>query len=288
VPPELKVKPITREEADRAGIKRWHLERKSWLRIGPSTFAWAAIAGSPLVRLAAAQLRLPPEAVFSGLSAAWLHGLDVEACDPVEVMVPRGCGVSARSGISIRRSLVPSQDAVVVRGLRSTTIARTLADLSARVPLMEAVVHTDSALRLKLTTLKLLNVYGVESKGRRGFAAFRHVISYCEPATESQMESRLRMLLVLRGLPRPVVQQRLYDREGRFLGRLDLYYPEQKLGLEYDGGVHRTSLVEDNRRQNRLLAEGIRLLRFTAGDIYNHPDSVVEQVRHMLAGSRGP
>ena len=93
------------------------------------------------------------------------------------------------------------------------------------------------------------------------------------------METRLRMLLVLAHLPRPLAQQPLHDGWGRFLGRPDLYYPDTKLGLEYDGGTHRENLVDDNRRQNRLLAEGVRLLRFTASDIYSRPESVVEEVR---------
>jgi very-short-patch-repair endonuclease len=57
--------------------------------------------------------------------------------------------------------------------------------------------------------------------------------------------------------------------------------------LEYDGGVHRDSLADDNRRQNRLINSGYRLLRFTAGDIYQTPDSVVDQVRWAL-GERRP
>jgi len=96
------------------------------------------------------------------------------------------------------------------------------------------------------------------------------------------MESRLRMVIVSRGLPRPLVQVDLYDDSGEFLGRPDLYYPDQKLGIEYDGGVHRTSLVEDNRRQNKLLAAGIRLLRFTASDVYSQPDRIVHEVRLLL------
>jgi very-short-patch-repair endonuclease len=69
---------------------------------------------------------------------------------------------------------------------------------------------------------------------------------------------------------------------GRFLGRPDLYYPAQRLGLEYDGGTHRAWLAEDNRHQNRLLAAGYRLLRFTAGDVLRTPDLVVAQVRAAL------
>jgi very-short-patch-repair endonuclease len=52
-----------------------------------------------------------------------------------------------------------------------------------------------------------------------------------------------------------------------------------RLALEYDGGTHRSTLAEDNRRQNRLVDAGIRLLRFTSGDIFNTPDSVVALVR---------
>jgi very-short-patch-repair endonuclease len=87
------------------------------------------------------------------------------------------------------------------------------------------------------------------------------------------------------GLPRPQAQVSIHDTYGRFLGRPDLYYPAQRLGLEYDGGSHRDSLVEDNRRQNRLLNGGVRLLRFTAADIFQAPQSVIEQVRFAISPS---
>ena len=96
------------------------------------------------------------------------------------------------------------------------------------------------------------------------------------------METRLRMLLVLNGLPRPGVQVPIRDEKGGFVGRPDLYYPEHRLGLEYDGETHRTSLVADNQRQNRLQVAGISLLRFTASDVLRRPDSVLAQVRDML------
>ena len=97
------------------------------------------------------------------------------------------------------------------------------------------------------------------------------------------MESRLRMVLVLGGLPRPKAQVSIHDRWGRFVGRPDLYYEQHRLGIEYDGGFHRDALAEDNRRQNRLLNAGVRLLRFTGTDVLGNPESVVSQVRAMLA-----
>jgi len=109
------------------------------------------------------------------------------------------------------------------------------------------------------------------------------VATFAEPATESPMESRLRMLLVLGGLPRPQAQISLFDNHHRFLGRPDLYYPDHRLCIEYDGTNHRDRLAEDNRRQNLLVGAGFRLLRFAASDIYNRPDVVGDQVRSALS-----
>jgi len=98
------------------------------------------------------------------------------------------------------------------------------------------------------------------------------------------METRLRMLLVLNGLPRPEAQVSIYDGD-LFLGRIDLYYRDARLGIEYDGAHHDGKLADDDRRQNLLQNAGVRLLRFTASDIYNNPDVVVRQVRAALRTS---
>ena len=116
----------------------------------------------------------------------------------------------------------------------------------------------------------------------KGMRQFRQVVDLAEPMAESPMETRLRMLLVLGGLPPPVAQVSLHDDHGRFLGRADLYYPTHRLALEYDGGKHRSSLVEDNRRHNLMLNAGYRILRFTVADLRAAPTTVVEQVRAAI------
>jgi hypothetical protein len=269
VPADLMAGPFTLESALRLGINRGHLKGASWRRIGPAVYVWTGLPDKPELKIEGARLRLPPGAVFSGLTAAWLHGLDVEGCDPIEVTIPKGIGVSARAGMAVRRAGLAGRDVVGVRGKRVTSILRTLSDLCVRLSLTEAVVVTDMALHARLVSLHDL-------------AGLRRVVGFAEPAAESPMESRLRMVLVLGGLPRPQAQVSLHDGKGRFLGRPDLYYPTHRLALEYDGSTHRSSLVEDNRRQNRLLAAGIRLLRFTAGDVLQNPDSVTAQVRGYL------
>ena len=99
------------------------------------------------------------------------------------------------------------------------------------------------------------------------------------------METRLRWLLISAGLPRPEVQTNLHDMTGRFVGRGDLYYKDARLVIEFDGGNHRDRLVEDNRRQNALVNAGYRILRFTASDIYNRPETILAQVSAGVAAS---
>jgi hypothetical protein len=149
--------------------------------------------------------------------------------------------------------------------------------------LVEAVVIADMALQAGLVSRDALREWVDRRAGRKGVGAARRVIELAEAASESPMETRLRMLIVMNGLPRPEVQVTVRDESGAFVGRPDLYYPEHRLGLEYDGETHRSSLVEDNRRQNRLLLADVRLLRFTGADVLRRPDSVVTQVRNALA-----
>jgi hypothetical protein len=274
---------FTLEEARRAGLNRWHLEGSSWRRVGPGTYAWAGLADTPDVLLCAATRRVPPSAVFSGLTAAWLHGLDFLPCSPIEVTVPKGGGISGRSGLAIRRARLEKHEIVRIRGLRATSMVRTLRDVSARLTLTETVVVADMALHKRLVNVKSLISSLTTYAGQPGIANLRRVVANVEPASESPMETRVRMLLVLAGLPRPDAQVAIHDGMGRFVGRPDLYYPTRRLGLEYDGGTHRESLADDNQRQNRLLDAGVTLLRFTARDVLGAPDSVVRLVRRALA-----
>jgi very-short-patch-repair endonuclease len=238
---------------------------------------------SPQLLLSAVARRLPPGAAFSGRTASWLHGLDVAPCEPVEVTIPQSIGSHRCAGASVRRAALGREEIVRRRGLPTTSALRTVVDVTGRDPLTEGVVTADLFLHAGLVTITKLRAYVAEHPGAKGVARLRRVVDLAEPDSESAMETRLRMLLMLAKLPRPGVQVSLHDSQGRFLGRPDLLYPVERLAIEYDGGNHRDRLVDDNRRQNRLILAGFRLLRFTASDVYGTPDSLVLQVRHSLA-----
>ena len=235
---------------------------------------------SRLLALQNASARLPPGSAFSGFTALWLHGLDFDPCDPIEATVPAPARISTRAGVVIRRRLLQPGDIIQRRRLPTTKMLRTIRDLCLRLTLTEAVVVADAALHAGLVTTTAL--IDSASLVAYGVAMLRKVTTHVEPLTESPMETRMRMLFVLNGLERPEAQVPIYDGH-RFLGRVDLYYRDARLAIEYDGANHNGKLADDDRRQNLLMAAGVRLLRFTAGDIYNAPDRVVSQVRRELA-----
>jgi 8-oxo-dGTP pyrophosphatase MutT (NUDIX family) len=269
IPAELKRTPFTLGEARRLGLTHRALEGKSWRRIGPSMYCWAGLSVDRLQLLRLWHRRLP-DAVFVGKTAAWLHGMDVEPIQPVEVAVSGTSGIRSRPGLIVRRSDVAVRHAVTVRGLPASPFEATLLGLCRRLPAVEALVLLDGAMRTHLLTDR-------SAFGRLGLLA--------EPA-ESPMETRLRWLLIEAGLPRPEVQRDLRDAEGHFVGRADLYYDVTRLVIEYDGGNHRDRLIEDDRRQNAIVNAGYRVLRFTAGDVLQRPDALISQVRRALLPGR--
>lgn len=102
------------------------------------------------------------------------------------------------------------------------------------------------------------------------------------------METRARLVLVLRGLPRPILQYEVYDERGNFVARLDMAYPELRLGIEYDGRGHLTQAEQerDARRQNQLDGVGWSLLRLVSTDIFVSPDGTAARVSGSIARRR--
>jgi very-short-patch-repair endonuclease len=285
VPAALTKGPFTRAEASGLGVSRRQLRGAKYRRLGSGIYRWVGLKENPQVMLAALAKRLPPGAAFSARTAAWLHGLDMEPCDPIEVTMPEPTGSSRRAGAVVSRTRIASNEIVRRRGLSTTTALRTVVDLGGREPLTEGVVVADLFLHAGLVSVDEVRGYVTEHPGTKGVARLRRVIDMADSKAESAMESRLRMLLVLARLPRPEVQVPVHDDEGRFLGRPDLVYPQRRLAIEFDGGNHRDRLVDDNRRQNGLVGAGYRLLRFTSADVYGNPEGVASQVRQAL--SRG-
>src|SRR5262249_39325823 len=186
--------PFTVAEARQAGLTWRQLQGASWRRIGSSLYVRAALADNPELLLAAVHRRLSVAAAFSRPTPARLPGLELPPCDPVEVTIPESCGISARAGMIVRRALLADRDVVERRGMRVTSTVRTLADLSRRLPLVEAVVAVDMALHREVVELGQLHAYTATHARRKGVVRLRQAIELAEPAPGAAMGTRLRLV----------------------------------------------------------------------------------------------
>jgi hypothetical protein len=71
----------------------------------------------------------------------------------------------------------------------------------------------------------------------RGTRRARRGVGLADGRAESPPESSLRVLPRLAGLT-PGPQYVVRDAEGRFVARVDLAFPEQRVAVEYDGAWH--------------------------------------------------
>lgn len=283
VPEALKHGPFTVAEAVQFGISPRQLRGSAWRRLYYGWYYWAGCELTEPMRLIPIARGLPAGFAFAGPVAARLHGLDVPVRGRPEVIVPVPCLTAIRVEAVVHRIKLDPDEIVIRKGFPVTSGLRTCYDLAVRLPPVEAVVALDQALFGGLVDLPALEAYIDAHAGAKGVLRARNAVRHAEPKSESPMETRLRMHLVLDGLPRPLAQVNLHLSSGEFVGRADLFYPEPGVAIEYDGANHAERLVEDNRRQNRFQEAGLTLLRYTAADLRERPGAILREVRAALA-----
>jgi very-short-patch-repair endonuclease len=124
----------------------------------------------------------------------------------------------------------------------------------------------------------------------RSRAAYLHVapldrvVALADRRSESVLETRLRLNLVLGGLPVPDVQYRVHDDYGFVLARVDLAYPSARLAIEYDGETHFTPTRSraDRQRDLTLADLGWHTMRLTYDDVDGDPPRTRQRVATLL------
>jgi hypothetical protein len=115
--------------------------------------------------------------------------------------VPTTSIISKRVGMVVRRCSIPAAETSIKRGLGVTSAVRTIADLASRLRLTDAVALLDTALHRRLVTRGQLRDWTATHPGHRGARRVTRTLELADPAAESAMETRLRLLLGLAGLP---------------------------------------------------------------------------------------
>lgn len=234
------------------------------------------------MRCRAALLVLPAGAVFSHETAARLWGGIVPPRSRVQVTIPYRRTVR-RPQLEIRRSRRMPEPRML-GGLPVTDPVRTFLDLAGTLDLVDLVVLGDSLVRSRRTTCAELVGAAQTYRGPRAALA-RRAARLVRAGVDSPTETKLRLLVVLAGLPEPVVNHVLRDEDGGWTYRLDLSWPDLLVALEYDGRQHAESTAQwtkDVRRREDLANGGWRLFVALSGDLYSTPGATIERVAAVL------
>ena len=264
---------LVRRAGSSAKARTWIANRR-WWRVFHDVYAPAWVAPGPEAKIAALRAVLPSDVAVSHRTALWLVGIEVLG-DVLDVTVPRGRHLEGRSGVVAHAAELRDDQLCEVGGLLFVSAARAVVDLARTEPLIEAVAVADAVLRAGAATEQQIIDVLATSGGLRGVRKARAILPYLEPRSESRMESRFRMRLVLGGVPRPEAQFDVYDEDGH-VARTDLHL--RGVVLEYDGREARLNkkiFVGERRRQTRIAETGCELRRFTSEDYYVRPAAAV-------------
>jgi hypothetical protein len=132
-----------------------------------------------------------------------------------------------------------------------------------------------------------------------GRAAYRLI----DPRRENWLESFSFVTLHQLGLALPIPQAEIYDRQGRFLGRVDGYWPDSATVGEADGREKyakgdasdrrrsgppgpdvaervRRAVLEEKEREDRIRDTGLEVSRWSTPEILHRAREVADRLRN--------
>jgi hypothetical protein len=231
----------------------------------------------------AAVLACGPGAVLSHYAAAALWG--IRRGGRIEITVPRGR--KGRPNIRLHWASLPDDETTTHRGIPTTTVPRTLLDLSAVLQSDELRSALRQAEQLRLTDPLWLGSLIERYPGKAGIATVKAVVEEAQRGlsiVKSELEERFLAFLIRVGLPLPLTNVLIEGVE------VDCVWPAARLIVELDGRAFHDatdSFEADRARDRQLAAKGWHVIRITWRQLQDTPDEVEADLRSLIYAERG-
>lgn len=269
------------------------LQGQVWRRLLRDVYVHASLSVTDEVRVRALCLAVSPGSVIRGRTAAWLYGAWTPAPGrrvPLEVARARASGGGGRQDALVRRLVTRTgghpwlEDVREIDGRLVRSPHRAAFELMRQRALVESVVVADAFARAKALALPEFWAYVQAHPRWPGVRLVRRALQMATAAAQSPGESRLRMIVLLGGLPEPLVNVAVMV-DDELVGYADLLVKGKKIpwvGLEYQGAYHfdgGDQARRDDSRSNLFTARtGIPLLRYHSEHVASGRFIVVRQV----------
>ncbi|BBZ19599.1 DUF559 domain-containing protein [Mycolicibacterium gadium] len=267
-------------EALAAGVVTRHGLRRWYTTLYRGVYIEKGVEPSLRDRAIGAWLATRRKGVVAGVAASALHGAPwVDLAEPIEVL---GVKSQPQEGLIPRSERISADEITRVSGLPVTTRVRTAFDLGRHLERGDALARLDALMwnqRFQIDDVLALSERYPHSRGTR---QLRELLPLVDGGAASPRESRIRLLLLDAGFPRPETQIPVV-RGVTPVAWLDMGWPELQVAVEYDGDHHRKDrrqYVKDIARLRMLEALGWIVIRVIAED---KPQDVIARVEAALA-----
>ena len=217
-----------------------------------------------------------PQAVASGLAAAWWLELTKYAPEIVEVTVPRNSHGRTRPGCRVRRRDLTDKDIDEHNDLRVTALNFTVVEAAVRI--RGGAKLMDAALQRRADLPSLWAAH-LRNKGRYGSPAARLLLQAADDGTRSAAERLFARLLDQAGITGWKANQVVAGYE------VDFVFRGPKLAVEIDGLAFHSdpeAFNRDRKKQNAIALAGWQVLRFTWIDLTEYPDRVIAEIKRAI------
>ncbi|SEB95129.1 hypothetical protein SAMN04489844_1387 [Nocardioides exalbidus] len=276
------LRPFRRQSALSAGITAKQLRGPAYKLVLPGTYVAAAKVVTPATRAAAALLPYDDVAWATHASAARVYDLPIPTIALEHVSVPRAGQRRRHAGVKVH--VGGKVTTRVVNGIRVSEPRMLFVEMASLVGLVDLVVLGDAMVRRNLVTAAALVAWCADVAHPAARAA-RQAAAYVRAGVDSPMESRLRMLIVLAGLPEPAVNLEVRDEVGQMIRKYDLSYPAVRVAVEYNGKVHVVTTEaweSDLERRGAIDDDEWRLLPVISAGVYAKPHETLRRIHRVL------
>lgn len=225
-----------------------------------------------------------PDAVASHESAGLLHRLPLLTAPSFGVLT-RSTGAWRGGDIRVRTAPLPQHHVTSVRGVRCTTVGRTVADIARTASFVAATVTGDAALRWHLPRESLMAIVK-ECSSWVDIGPALDRVAFFDGLSESPLESISRANMHTYGVPRPELQVPLVGASKRVY-RVDFYWRDRRLIGEADGAEKYrdpSAVVEEKQREDDLREADFDFVRWNYARMMGQTEETIERIMRKLNG----
>jgi very-short-patch-repair endonuclease len=275
--------PFRAAEALDAGTLTFRELRRFYRAVHPGVWVPRGVDLTHAQRASSAWLWSGRNGVVSGLTASAMLGAKwVEPDMPVELI---HANRRPPTGILIHGASIGTAEVRTVGGLPVTTPARTAFDLGRRLTLTDGVQRIDALMNATKVGVDDVEQVIACHPGVSGLRRLRQTLALVDGGAESPYESLTRLLLLQNGFPAPKTQVVVLDRYGFVFARIDMGWPEYKVGVDFEGAHHWTDPKQrswDVDRFAGLPELGWTDVRLTSSILHRRPRTFLDRVGAAL------